>query len=49
MGRDLTIQRGEAIRHFLTNRVVLAVAGPAVIERVRDIDRSLLVSASPQE
>jgi len=34
---------------FLANRVVLAVAGPAVIERARDIDRSLLPSASPQE
>jgi hypothetical protein len=34
---------------FLANRVVLAVAGPAVVERARDIDRSLLPSASPQE
>jgi len=41
--------RGRSHSPFLANRVVLAVAGPAVIERARDIERSLLPSASPQE
>jgi len=47
--RDLTILTWGSHSPFLANRVVLAVAGPAVIERARDIDHSLLPSASPQE
>ena len=46
---DVTIQRFNKAKSLLTNRVVLAVAGPAVIERARDIGRSLLPSASRQE
>ena len=34
---------------FLTNRVALAAAGPVAVERARDIDRSLLLSAFRQE
>jgi hypothetical protein len=37
-------------RHSSTNRVALvAAAGPVALERARDIDRSLLLSASRQE
>jgi hypothetical protein len=46
---DLTILTWRSHSPFLANRVVLAVAGPAGIERAKDIDRSLLPSASPQE
>jgi hypothetical protein len=56
-GSDSTIQRfndfnvANPIRpsSFPTNRVVLAVVGPAAAETVRDIDRSLLLSASRRE
>jgi hypothetical protein len=37
--RDLTWRSHSP---FVTNRVVLAVAGPAVIERAKNIDRSPL-------
>jgi hypothetical protein len=47
--RDLTTKRREAHSPLFTNRVALAVVGPAAVERARDIDRSLLPSASPQE
>ena len=46
---DLTTKRAEAHSPLFTNRVALAVAGPAVVERATDIDRSLLPLASPQE
>ena len=46
---DLTGQRFNVAKPFLTNRVALAAAGPVAIEKARDIDRSLLLSASRQE
>ena len=49
VGCALTGQRFNAAKPLLINRVGPAVAGPAVIETVTDIDRSLLLSASLRE
>ena len=49
---DLTVPRLDVAKQFAIpdlNRVALAAAGPVAVETVRDIDRSLLLSASRRE